>query len=183
MLQKQIKKNTIDFDSLVVDKPQEIKTIKINDIDVEVKQYLPIEEKKNFVMKILQQALDSPVHYVDPIQIDIIMTLETLNFYTNIEFNEENAKDIFELYDIVEQQGIIDKVVGVIPEFEYSFLQESVKESLEAYYKYKNSILGILENVNQDYSNLNLDVDELQNKISESSEDLSFLREVMEKMG
>lgn len=183
MLQKQIKKNTIDFNSLIIDKPQEIKTIKINDIDIEVKQYLPIEEKKNFVMKVLQQALESSVHYIDPIQIDIIMTLETLNFYTNIEFNDNDAEDIFKLYDIIERQGIIDKVVGAIPEFEYSFLQESVKESLEAYYKYKNSVLGILENVNQDYSNLNLDVNEIQNKLNESSEDIGFLREVMEKMG
>lgn len=183
MLQKEIKKNIINFNNLIVNKPQEIKIIKINNIDIEVKQYLPIEDKKAFVMKVLQQALESPVHYIDPIQIDIIMALETINFYTNIKFDETDNKSIFELYDIIEQQGIIDKIINIIPDFEYSFLQETVKESLDSYYKYINSVYGILENMNQDYDQLNIDMKDFQEQLNGSNENIAFLKEVMEKMG
>lgn len=186
MLQKNKTKQEkkININNLLVGFKIRPKTININNIDVEVKQYLPMEQKQNVVKKVLELALDSPYSFVDPLQVDIIITLEMLAAYTNIDFEKiSEEKDIFEIYDIVEEEGISDAVFRSIPSYEYKFIKDTVEESLDAFYKYKNSFLGILENVNQDYSNLNLDIEDLQNKLSESSEDFTFLKDVVTKMG
>ncbi|MBR2247148.1 MAG: hypothetical protein IJ880_09020 [Bacilli bacterium] len=53
---------------------------------------------------------------------------------------------------------------------------------IDEVYKYKNSALGILQAVSQDYSNLDLDADKIKEKIA-NKENVEFLKEVMDKMG
>lgn len=182
MLQNENKK--INFNDLITDKEIKSKIIKINDIDVEVTQYLPMKQKHELVAKILQLAINSPYSFIDPIQVDMITTLEILNAYTNIDFDKiSEEKTAFEIYDIVEKEAIIDTILRTIPNYEYNFIKETIEESLKFFYEYKNSILGILENANKDYSNINLDLEEIQNKINNSSEDFAFIKDVMTKMG
>jgi hypothetical protein len=52
----------------------------------------------------------------------------------------------------------------------------------EAYYKYRNSVMGILDNISTDYSDLDLDITKLQEKIG-NAENIEFLKNVMTKLG
>ena len=55
-------------------------------------------------------------------------------------------------------------------------------EILNGYYKYHNSVYGIMDAMNQNYSNLDLDINELQDKIS-NPESLSLVKDILTKMG
>ena len=53
---------------------------------------------------------------------------------------------------------------------------------IESYYKYFNSIFGILESINKDYQNLNLEATEIQKALSDP-ENMGLLRDILTKLG
>ena len=55
-------------------------------------------------------------------------------------------------------------------------------ETIESYYKYFNSVFGILESINKDYQNLNLDATEIQKALSDP-ENMGLLRDILTKLG
>ena len=73
-------------------------------------------------------------------------------------------------------------IFNCIPDDELIMLKNAIKDSVEAVYKYKNSAMGILESISSDYSNLNLDVDDLYTKMADK-ENLNVLKEVLTKLG
>ena len=61
-------------------------------------------------------------------------------------------------------------------------LLNAIKKSIDAIYAYQNSVMGILDTISTDYSNLNLDATEIQKKLADP-ENLDLLRSVMSKLG
>ena len=57
--------------------------------------------------------------------------------------------------------GLVNKVTDLIPEEELDEVINGVAQSVKAIYTYRNSALGILESISQDYSSLNLDATEI----------------------
>ena len=49
-------------------------------------------------------------------------------------------------------------------------------------YKYKDSIVGILDTIKEDYGNLNFDLKELQDNIS-NPDNLSLLKQILDLSG
>ena len=102
--------------------------------------------------------------------------------YTNITFTDKQKEDIAKLYDILDSNGIINQIVSAIPEDEYHFLIDGINDTIDAVYTYQNSVLGILDTVSQDYSNLNLDATEIQKKLADK-DNLALVRDVLTKLG
>lgn len=102
--------------------------------------------------------------------------------YTNISFTEKQKEDIPKLYDLLEENGVIKDIISQIPEDEYNFIIDGINKTVDAVYTYNNSILGILESVSQDYSNLDFDIQKLQNDIA-NPENLKLVKEVLTKLG
>ena len=67
-------------------------------------------------------------------------------------------------------------------ETEYNTITSSIIETIDAYYNYKASAYGVMEMIATDYSNLNFEVDDINNKLS-NPENLSLLRDILTKMG
>ena len=59
---------------------------------------------------------------------------------------------------------------------------DGITETIDAVYKYQNSALGILDTIGQDYSNLELDAQKLQEKMN-NPENLALLKDVLTKLG
>jgi hypothetical protein len=57
-----------------------------------------------------------------------------------------------------------------------------VDNTIKAFYEYQNSIYGILENVTQDYANLDLDASRIQKTIADP-DNLELLKSVLTKLG
>ena len=53
---------------------------------------------------------------------------------------------------------------------------------MKAIYTYRNSVLGILESISQDYSALNLDATEIQQKLADP-DNMALLKQVLTKLG
>ena len=107
----------------------------------------------------------------------------TFAYTTNINFTDKQKEDRLGLYDLLVSSGLWKAVENKLAEAgELSIIQITVREVIDEIYKYKNSALGILQAVSEDYSNLDLDATKLQEKIG-NKENMEFLKEVMDKMG
>jgi len=171
----------IGFTKLGLKKLDEIKTIEIGENTIEVKQYLPVNEKLSLIERVVNLSQDEN-NFPNPIKIDVIGSIEMIAAYTNITFTEKQKEDIGKLYDLLEENGIIDKIIAAIPEIEYEFLINGIDKTIDAVYDYRNSALGILEAIKTDYSNLDLEATEIQKKLSDP-EALSTVKEVLDKLG
>lgn len=171
----------ITFTKLALKKKEEVKNIKINGNDIEVKQYLPVNDKLDLIARVISGAHDEN-NFPNPIKIEVIGSIEIIMAYTNITFTDKQKEDIAKLYDILDSNEVIDQIIAAIPEDEYNFLIEGIDETVNAVYAYQNSALGILDTVSQDYSNLNLDATEIQKKLADK-DNLSLVRDVLTKLG
>jgi len=48
----------VTFTKLALKKKEEVKNIKINDIDIEIKQYLPVNDKLDLIARVISGAHD-----------------------------------------------------------------------------------------------------------------------------
>lgn len=170
------------FNDLKKELPLKMKVIKINDKEIEIKQYLPVNEKLNLITRVLQQVAQNEYPFVNPIQMDVYTTLEIIYAYSNIEFTKDEKENPADLYDELEKQEIANKIIAAIPETEYNFVVDGVNDTITAYYTYRNSVKGIIEDVTTDYKDLNLDATEIQQKLADP-DNLALLKGVMEKLG
>lgn len=171
----------IGFTKLSLKRKNEVKTITINNNQIEIKQYLPVNEKLDLIARVINGAHDQN-NFPNPIKIEVIGTLEMIMAYTNISFTEKQKEDIPKLYDLLEENGIIKDIISQIPEDEYNFIIDGINKTIDAVYAYNNSVLGILESVSQDYSNLDFDIEKIQQAIS-NPENLELLKDVLTKLG
>lgn len=171
----------IGFTKLSLKRKNEVKTITINNNQIEIKQYLPVNEKLDLIARVINGAHDQN-NFPNPIKIEVIGTLEMIMAYTNISFTEKQKEDVPKLYDLLEENGVIKDIISQIPEDEYNFIIDGINKTVDAVYAYNNSILGILESVSKDYSNLDFDAKKIQQAISDP-ENLELLKEVLTKLG
>lgn len=171
----------IGFTKLSLKRKNEVKTITINNNQIEIKQYLPVNEKLDLIARVINGAHDQN-NFPNPIKNEVIGTLEMIMAYTNISFTEKQKEDIPKLYDLLEENGVIKDIISQIPEDEYNFIIDGINKTVDAVYTYNNSILGILEAVSKDYSNLDFDATQIQKKMADP-ENLKLVRDVLTKLG
>lgn len=172
----------VSFTKLALKKQEEVKTININNNAIEVKQYLPVNDKLALISKVINLSHDSSSNFCNPVQVEIIGTIEIIMAYTNLSFTDKQKEDYSKLYDLLEENGINKLIISAIPEDEYAFLIDGINDSINAIYTYQNSVMGILDTVSQDYSNLDLDATNIQEKIA-NPENLELLKGIMTKLG
>lgn len=169
------------FSKLGLKPNNEIQYIEFNEQTIEVKQYLPVEDKLELIGFILEVSYDQN-NFPNPIKIQAHTALKIIEKYTNISFTEKQKENPAKLYDIIRGNGLIEKIIEAIPQVEYNTLISGIYETIEAYYKFQNSVLGILDTVSKDYSDLNLDATEIQKALGDP-ENLTLLKDIMTKLG
>ena len=171
----------VSFTKLNLKKNENIKTIEICGQDIEVKQYLPIQEKLQLISDVINLSATEN-NFENPVQVDVYTSIKILDAYTNISFTEKQMEDVAKLYDLLDGNKVFADVFAWIPKSEYDVVVNGIKDTVKALYTYKNSAMGILENITQDYSNLNLEASEIQQKLADP-QNMAFLKDVLTKMG
>lgn len=113
-----------------------------NGIEVEVLKYLPIEEKYNLIEITLQKAYEAGIY--NPLKLDMYFALNLVYLYSNISFTDKQREDEYKLYDTLQSNGIMDKIIDAIDDDEYNNLYTLLVETEEKYNAYSKSILGFI---------------------------------------
>lgn len=169
----------ISFADFNLDTKLEVSIINFNDIDIQVKQYLPMQEKVEIIQNVLALGVDPErPYYFDPCRTAVLRTIEVIDKYTNIEFSEEDRSDLAKLYDSVVSNGLWEAVQETIPRDELTII--SLWESLiqKAIMEHENSIMGMMENVTQDYKDTQFDATQIQQALKDP-ENMALLKELL----
>jgi hypothetical protein len=133
------------------------------------------------ISSVLNQCQDEN-NFINEAKMAMYMDLEIVYHYTNINFTEKQKEDPTKLYDLLEENGLIDAVINLIPHTEYATLYDGVVEISKNIYAYQTSVLGILDTVNRDYNNLKLDSEEIEETIKDPNS-LRLVKNVIDKLG
>lgn len=171
----------VAFSKLGLKLNNEIKTIEFNEQTIEVKQYLPVNDKLELISNVINWSADDN-NFANPVKIAIFTTLEILYNYTNLNFTEKQKEDPAKLFDLVISSGLVKEVVNAMDKVEYDDLISAIQRSANAVYEYKNSIFGILDAITTDYNSLNLDALNIQQALADP-ENMDLLKQVLTKLG
>lgn len=134
---------------------------------IEVKQYLPIQEKLALIGRVITQAHEQDENYSNPVKVDVFRELEMIFAYTNISFTDKQKEDLPKLYDMIYCSGLLKAIKDAIPDDEKNDILFGIEDSIEAVYKYQNSVLGVLDTIKTDYKNMDLDINKLREGITD----------------
>lgn len=173
------------FNKLKVNVNKETKTLTFgpNNIEIEIKQYLPIQEKLALVSSVLNDcSTKSDLRFFNVGQIEMFTTLEIVYHYTNIAFTDNQLEKPTELYDKIISSGLYDAIKELIPVDELYNVDRYIWKTIPAIYDYQNSIYGIMDALANDYSKMDLDASKIQEKLSDP-ENMALLKDTLSKLG
>lgn len=170
----------VSFLKLALPKTSTTTDLNINSQTVEVKKYLPVDEKLELIAEVTNQSHDEN-NFPNPLKIEVFFTIAVIKYYTNITFTEKQLETPTKIYDML-SQGAFELIINMIPTDEYNNLRDYLDKTIDAIYTYRNSVMGILESVSTDYSGLALDASGVQKTIADPN-NLTLLRDVLTKLG
>ena len=100
----------IPFSKLGIKINTDISYVTIGEYQIEVKQYLPMEEKAALVANIMNFSVDDTGFY-NPLRVKTFLTLEIMYTYTNLGFTAKMKEEGLKLYDTVISSGLFDKII------------------------------------------------------------------------
>ncbi len=171
----------IAFTKLSLSRNNTVKEIDWQNQKIEIKQYLPIGEKLDLISRVINFSSDEHVFY-NPCKIEIFELIEIILTYTNINLTEKQSEDILKLYDLFVSSGFANKIKENIPEEEINYIDNSIWATIKEIYRYRDSAMGIMEQIVQDYKDVDLDARKITEQLS-NNENLSLIKDVVTKLG
>ena len=169
------------FSKLGLKNNNQVVNINYNEQPIEVKQYISVNDKLKLISDIINNTVDEH-SFCNPVKVKVYLLIGIIENYTNISFTEKQKEDIVKLYDLIQSNGLFDKILAAIPDEEFNDLVNSTWDSVDAIYTYNNSAMGVIENIGSNYKDMNLDVEEIQQKLA-NGENVEFLKEILDKLG
>ena len=156
----------------------------INDnISLEIRQYLPIDEKANLIQFIVNHALDQMTGCFSPVRVEVYFSIAVCKWYAGITFTDKQMTEVSKTYDLLEENGVIDKIISVIPENEINFMNELVNDTIDDIARYNSSAAGIIQAMSANADGLDNQITEILDKVKngENMETLSVIKDVVGK--
>lgn len=99
--------------------------------ELEVKKYVPVMDKKSFVMDVIAACTDEIDGFIsaDRFNMDIYFNMNMIRTYTNIEVAFD-FDEMVEQYDMLCECGLLDKIIGLF-ESEYIAMCDILDGQLE----------------------------------------------------
>jgi len=114
----------------------------IGSLDLIIKNYLSLTEKKLLIEKILDICIiEEEIKKVDFVLKYFAYEYMLVNFYTNIEVESE---DIVEIYDELKENNIIDIIIKNLPEPELKFINNTLEKEIEQIQLVDNSLASVV---------------------------------------
>lgn len=149
--------------------------------EVEIKQYLPIQDKLGLISEVISNSMDQN-NFNNTLKQDVCFVIAVIEYYTNISFTAKQKENIPKLYDGIWYNKIYQQIEENIPKEEMKQLKDGLKQIHENFYKYQTSALGIMESITKDYGETNLEATDIYNKIADPN-NMELLKSILEKIG
>lgn len=140
-MEKKITMSTLaDFPA----KDNEIKVELASGCEVTVRKHLTMEEKVKLIEEIVIACSYGAEPYLNPLKLKVLATLKVLDLSTDINVLDDAEADVYALYNVLDNAGILTEV---LPYTDYQEIVNWSYESSEALLKYRNSFIGIMDEI------------------------------------
>ena len=143
-----------------------------------VRSWIPMEDKLALIGNIINASIDDNTFY-NPARLHIFYVMNMVKEYTDIDFKDMN---IMYSYDLLDVSGLWDIIEKYIDENEINFIKQNIKETITNIYAYKNSVLGMIDAMNQKSEDLKVDGEALQ-KVIGDPENLTLVKQILDNLG
>lgn len=172
----------LSFTKLSLQKNIQAKDWNFNDQSIEVKQYLPIKERMDIVQSVIQQVINFNNEFLNEFAFHMYMDLAIVFNYTNLSFTDKQKEDLYKLYDLLVGSGFMKELKKQVNCNQTDDLEVYTYETLNGYYKYRNSIYGIMDIMSSDYGSLATEAESLRKSITDPNS-LGILKETLTNLG
>lgn len=138
----------VSYANLKLKVDNSIKTFDFNGNQIEVLQYLPVEDKYDLIMITLQKAKENGIY--NDLKLDMYFALHIVYMYTNLSFTDKQKENEPKIYDTLKSNGFFDKLLPIIPESEYDDLISSMKQIMQDELEYNTTAAAIIKNLISD---------------------------------
>lgn len=138
----------VSFNNLKLSTNKEVKIAEFNNTKIEVLQYLPVEDKNDLIQITMQKSFMDG--YFNEILLDAYFHLNIIYLYTNLNITEKQREDELKLYDKIYSSGLLETILGQLPEDEYKYLFNMLQEQTKDFLTYKNSAAAVVQSFIQD---------------------------------
>ena len=135
----------VSYANLKLKVDQRVETFDFGGQSIEVKQYLPIEDKYDLIMIVLQNAEENGIY--NPVKVQLYFELYVVYMYSNISFTDKQKENEPKLYDTLASNGIIAAILELIPDEEYNELMTYMKELIQVKTSFNNSAAGLVNQI------------------------------------
>jgi hypothetical protein len=155
--------------------------IKIGEQEVEVIQYLPVNDKLALVERVLNLTIDD-TGFLNPVRLEVYAILEIVKTYTNISITDKMMENAPGTYDLLMINGVLDHVIAAIPEDEYDAIFDAIEDCAEHTVKYLNSFVGMIKTVTNDYDATKMNVEEIMETLDQPDK-IGLVKDILDKIG
>lgn len=116
----------INYKDLGAKIQKETCTFTFNNIEINIVNFLSVDNKYDLIMTTLQQSLEDDMCF-NEIKMDMFFHLYLMIFYTNIVFSKTDKEDLVKLYDEISSSGLLDAFLDAFDAEEYNSLLNILK--------------------------------------------------------
>lgn len=120
--------------------------ITVNDKVINVKDYLPFEDKTSIMEIAYQEATDN-TGFFNYVKFNALKSLYVVLYYTDLEFTTEEKAEPLKLYDRLFSDGTIEAVINALPKTEFHLLDGYGGTYAEDRQKYEQSFQGTMNKI------------------------------------
>ncbi len=168
----------------------DIRTVEYDGITIEVKQYIPIQDKISLAETVYQASVDTDngLHIVDDNSVDMAFRVLLVDTYTNLTLPKTKVEDVGMILDIVESYNLLCEsrlyniVYDSIPDNEIWDLDMIVSNHINTKkdeYEQESTYQNIIKNGINDFND---NLAELIDKIPDGEETKKFIEEVSKEL-
>lgn len=155
--------------------------ITIGENDIEVIQYLPIQDKLALVERVMNATIDT-TGFFNPVRMEVYMSLEIVKTYTNISITDKMMENAPKTYDLLVVNGVLDTIISAIPEEEFNSIFDAVDECSQHAVNYLNSFVGMMKTISENFDATKMNVEEIMNTLDQPDK-VGLVKEILDKIG
>ena len=85
----------LTFTKLGLKTNSDVETLEFNEQIIEVKQYLPVNDKLTLISEVINNSADEN-NFANPVKVEVYTTIAIVETYTNITFTDKQKEDVIE---------------------------------------------------------------------------------------
>ena len=137
----------VSFASLKLKTDKSTHIMKFNDAEIEVVNYLPVEDLNEIVAATLHKSLENGVY--NPLKVEVYKLLHSVYMCTNLSFTDKQLEDEGKLYDALASSGFVDAFLQDLDENNRGYYKDVtffINKAIEKNEKYNKTIASVIHN-------------------------------------